>query len=123
MLFRSQVRILELEAQVAGLSAISAYSIWYDQYYGIGNYVFADVATFNWKLGTLIDATNNTNAITYWYYYLAADTALNDLTAESPEDYSTWTDEQNKKWSEARTARYNALGTVGTTLFNAIAGY
>jgi len=119
----SQVRILELEAQVAGLSAISAYGIWYDQYYEVYNYQFEDVATFNWKLGTLIDATNDANALAYWYYYLEVDTALNDILAELPEDYNTWTEEQTNQWSEASTARYNAFGEVGTALFYAIAGY
>lgn len=119
----SQVRILELEAQVAELSAISAYAIWYDQYYEVYNYAFADVATFNWKLGTLVDATNNTSALTAWYSYLEVDTALNDIVAELPEDYDTWTEEQYNQWLDASTARYDALGEVGTALFNAIAGY
>jgi len=119
----SQVRILELKAQVAGLSAISAYIIWYDQYYLIGNYAFADVATFNAKLGSLVYATNHAGSITAWYSYLAADTALTDLVASLPKDYTTWTADQTNQWTKASAARYTALGAVGTALFTAIVSY
>ncbi|MAF85253.1 MAG: hypothetical protein CL875_02005 [Dehalococcoidales bacterium] len=119
----SQIRILELETQVADLSVISAYNIWYDQYYGIYNYTFEDTTTFNWKLGTLIYATNNDTVIGYWNYYYAADSALNEVLAELPEDYGTWTEDQINQWSEANTARSEALGYVGTYLFYAIVGY
>lgn len=105
---------------MASLSAISAYNIWYDQYYSIGNYVFADVEAFNAKLGALVNATGDTASRAAWDEYTAADTALTSLVAELPEDTLTWDQEQYNKWLEASTTRYNALGAVGTALFNAI---
>ncbi|GAI93905.1 unnamed protein product, partial [marine sediment metagenome] len=102
------------------LSAISAYNIWYDQYYSIGNYLFADVAAFNTKLGALVNSTGDTASKAAWDEYAAGDTALTSLVAGLPEDTLTWTTEQYNKWVEASTARYNALGAVGTALFNAI---
>jgi len=59
-----------LTPQVAGLSAMAAYSIWYDQYYKIYNYQFADTATFQKEFGALITATNNAAAKTAWDAYL-----------------------------------------------------
>ena len=119
----SQIRILELERQVASLSVISAYNIWYDQYYAVGNYVFADAASFRANFGTLIEATGDSASETAWNTYLAAENALIALLEELPEDYETWTEEQNNKWSEATTVSYNAFGEVGTALFNAIVQY
>lgn len=110
----------EIEAQVASLSAISAYNIWYDQYYSIGNYLFADVAAFNTKLGALVNSTGDTASKAAWDDYIAGDTALTSLLAELPEDSLAWTAEQYNKWLEASTVRYNALGAAGTALFNAI---
>ena len=123
----AQDRIIALEVRVGELSAIAAYTIWYDQYHNIGTaaqaYAFTDVATFNYKLGTLVNATGDADLLAAWYSYLAADTALNDLVAELPEDYETWTTEQYNQWFEADTSRTNALGQVGTALFNTIAAY
>jgi len=117
----AQNQITALEVQVASLSAISAYNIWYDQYYSIGNYLFADVAAFNTKLGALVNSTGDTASKAAWDEYTAGDTALTSLVAELPEDTLTWTTEQYNKWLvEVSTARYNALGAVGTALFNAI---
>ena len=119
----SQIRILELEEQVASLSAISAYNIWYDQYYAVGSYVFADAASFRTNFGTLIEATGDSASETAWNTYLAAENALIALLAELPADYETWTEEQSNKWSEATTVSYDAFGEVGTALFNAIVQY
>lgn len=116
----AQNRIEELEVQVASLSAISAYNVWYDQYYAVGAYVFADVAAFNDKLGAMVVATGDSASTTAWNTYLAADTALNSVVEALPEDYTTWNEEQNNRWLEATTARTNALGEVGTALFGAI---
>ena len=119
----AQDRIIALEVRVAELSAIAAYTIWYDQYYEVYNYVFDDVPTFNYKLGTLIHAANDADLLAAWYSYLAADTALNDLVAELPEAYVSWTTEQYNQWLEVNTYRTGALGYVGTALFNTIAAY
>lgn len=119
-LIAAQNRIEELEVQVASLSAISAYDIWYDQYYEVYDYVFADVATFNAKLGAVVVATGDSASITAWSTYLTADAALTDVVAGLPEDAETWTEEQNNQWLEATTARTNALGEVGTALFSVI---
>jgi len=119
----SQIRILELERQVAYLSAISAYTIWYDQYYAVGNYEFADAASFKANFGALIEATGNSASAIAWYTYLAAENALIALLEELPEDTTTWTEEDYNKWSEATTASYDAFGEVGTALLNAIVQY
>jgi hypothetical protein len=120
----TNTNLATVQSQVKVLSAQSAYGIWWDQYYNIGTayrvYVFADVATFNKKLGALIEATGDSATQTAWKAYLAADTALNDIVKSYPTDYTKWTTDQTKKWTDASTARYTALGKVGTTLFNAV---
>jgi len=115
-----QNHITDLEASVADLSAISAYNVWYDQYYEVGTYVFADTSAFNTKLGALIEATGDSASRTSWNAYLAADTGLTERVEALPADYDTWTEEQTSQWTEATTARTTALGEVGTALFNAI---
>ena len=119
----SQIRILELLRRVASLSVISAYNIWYDQYYAVGSYVFADAASFRANFGALIEATGDSASETAWDNYLAAENALIALLEVLPEDSTTWTEEQNNQWSEATTVSYNAFGEVGTALFNAIVQY
>jgi len=123
----AQTQIKSLETQVADLSAISAYNIWYDQYYLYGTetqyYAFPDTASFNKRLGDLVYATGDSASKTAWDAYLVADTALSDVLAQLPEDYTTWTEEQTNQWSGVNTARYDALGAVGTALFNVITGY
>ena len=116
----AQSQIADLEASVADLSAISAYNVWYDQYYAIGNYVFADTSAFNAKLGALIEATGDSASKTAWDAYLTADTGLTERIRALPEDYTTWSEAQTSQWTETSTARATALGEVGTTLFNAI---
>ncbi len=115
-----QDKIKSMESQVASLSAISAYGIWYDQFYLVGNYEFADTPSFNQKLETLVKATNNSDVLTAWNSYIAGDKALSELLKSLPEDANTWNKEQYDEWLKASTDRYNALGEVGTALFNAI---
>lgn len=116
----AQNQIEALEAQVASLAAISAYYGWYDVYLEEPTFVFADTATFNAKLGALVQATRHSASIAAWDAYLAADTALSDVLAALPEDYETWTEEQTAQWTEADTARTEAYGEVGTALYSAI---
>jgi hypothetical protein len=122
----SQYSTLLLQYQMANISLITAYDIWYDQYvlYGTDNqmYSFTDGVAFNTRLGDLITAANNSDVQAAWDAYIVADTALADVLAELPEDYNTWTAAQTDRWSAASTARTNALGNVGTALFNAISG-
>jgi len=116
----AQSEIEALKTQVAILSAISAYDIWYDQYYAVGAYEFADSASFIKKFGTLIEAIGDSACETAWNNYVAADKNLSDVVKGLPEDSSTWTEEQNEQWLEAATIVYNALGEVGAALFDAI---
>ncbi len=116
----AQSEIEALKIQVAILSAISAYDIWYDQYYAVGAYEFADSASFIKKFGTLIEAIGDSACETAWNNYVAADKNLSDVVKGLPEDSSTWTEEQNEQWLEAATIVYNALGEVGAALFDAI---
>jgi len=115
-----QNHITDLEASIADLCAISAYNVWYDQYYAIGNYVFADTPAFNAKLGALTEATGDSASKTAWDAYLTADTGLTERIRALPEDYTTWSEAQTSQWTEATTARATALGEVGTALFNTI---
>ena len=113
-------KIESLEQQVALLSTISAYNIWYDQYYARGTYTFADVKSFNEKLGTLISANSEGAALETWEKYLIADKSLSDLIATLPEDTSTWDKDQYDSWYKASSDRYAGLGDVGTALFKSI---
>lgn len=125
----NQVNALEnkinaLENKVKALSAQSAYVIWWDQYNNFGTvyqaYSFGDTATFNKKLGNLIEGTGDSALQSDWKDYLNADGALNDLIKSWPTDYMTWTVDQTKKWTAANNARVTALGKIGTALFNTI---
>jgi hypothetical protein len=110
--------------QIKALSAMSAYAIWWDQYYSIGTvyqiYAFADTASFNKKLGALIGLTGDSATQAAWKDYLTADSALSDLVKSYPSDYTKWTADQTSKWTTARDARLAALGKVGTDLFSII---
>lgn len=114
-------KIESLEKQVVLLSTISAYNVWYDQYYARGTYLFASVNSFNEKLGSLIGANGKGPSGESWEKYLVADKTLSDLIATLPEDTQTWSADQYDSWYKASSARYTALGAVGTALFSSIA--
>ncbi len=116
----AQNRIESLEAQVATLATISAYNVWYDQYYAKGAYRFADADSFHEKLGSLVKATGNETSKTSWSSYITSDKTLSDIVTELPEDTSTWTQEQYAQWYEAGANRYKSLGEVGAALFSSI---
>ncbi len=113
-------KIESLENQISILSTINAYNIWVDQYYARGTYRFADVASFNNKLGSLIQSNSTCPALESWEKYLAEDKAVGDIIQTLPEDTSTWNKEQYDTWYKASSVRYAVLGEVGTALFNSI---
>ena len=117
----AQEKVESLEVQVATLATLSAYNVWHDQFYAKGAYSFADIKSFNEKLGSLIQATGDNASETSWNAYITADKSLSDVIVALPEDTSTWTQEQYGQWYEAGTNRYTTLGGVGTALFNCIA--
>ena len=114
-----QAKVDELTVSTARVSAISAYDIWYSQYYGLGTYAYESVKEFNVQLGKLIHAVGDADTISVWNNYLTEDFAYHTLIEELPEDNSTWTSIQYDNWISAGTARANALGQVGGYLFTA----
>jgi len=121
-LAEAQNRIETLESEIAILSSISAYNIWYDQYYTVGYYEFKDVISFNEKFGAIIEATDDSNSIVAWKAYLVANEELNTLAKTLAEDYSLWSMDEYRLWYEVATGRprLDALGNVGTALHDAI---
>ena len=115
-----ELKLTDSESQVASLSTMSAYQLWFDQYYSLGTYTFPDVKSFNSSCGLLIKEVNNGNTVTSWNLYIQADKAYYDLLDSLPEDTATWTLEQYNQWLELNEARSDALGQVGATLFSAI---
>jgi outer membrane murein-binding lipoprotein Lpp len=115
----AQTTITGLGPQVAGLSEISAYNIWYDQYYGVDNYLFKDAATFQKELGALITATGDAATQAAWTKYLATRKSLDDIVTSLPADSTTWTNDQHSQWLNAYNASWADFGDVGTALYNA----
>lgn len=113
-------RIAGSESQVAVLSSMSAYQLWFDQYYSLGTFSFSDVNSFNKSCGRLISEVNDADTVAAWNLYIQADKAYYDLLATLPEDTSTWTGTQYDQWTDSNTERSEALGQVGTTLLSAI---
>ncbi len=99
------------------LSAIVAYSLWYDYYYEIGTYDFGDVDTFNSQLGSLIAAIDDTNARSAFDVYHATHYDYITLVDSLPED-NIWTQSQYESWLDAGKSRKEALGQVGGHLLN-----
>lgn len=112
--------IADSELQVTTLSTISAYQLWFDQYYSLGTYSFPDVKTFNRSCGQLISEVNDADAVAAWNIYIQADKAYYDSLEILPKDTSTWTTTEYDRWVGLNEARSDALGQVGVTLFNAI---
>ncbi len=94
------------------LSAIAAYSIWYDYYYGTGTYSFDNVTAFNSQLGSIIAATGDTNSRAAFEVYYAIHYDYNTLVASLPED-NIWTQSQFESWRDADESLYEAVGQVG----------
>ncbi len=99
------------------LSVITAYSFWYDHYYGTGIYGFDNVTAFNSQLGSLIAAIGDTNARSSFDVYHATDYDYITLVASLPED-NVWTLSQYESWVAAGEFRKEALGQVGAHLLN-----
>jgi len=114
-----QAKVDELAVSTSRLSAISAYDIWYAQYYGLGTYTYETIEEFNVQLGKLINAIGDSDTITVWNSYLAEDFTYRTLVEDLPEDNSTWTSDQYNSWLSAGTNRATALGQVGGYLFTA----
>lgn len=113
-------QLTDSQSQVASLSAMSAYQLWFDQYYSLGTYSFPDVKSFNKSCGLLIKKTDNGNTITSWNQYIQADKTYYDLLNTLPKDTSEWTMDQYEQWVELNEKRSESLGQVGATLFSAI---
>ncbi len=99
------------------LSAISAYFLWYDYYYGTGAYSFDNVTAFNSQLGSLIAATGDTNSRGAFDVYHATHFDYSTIVDSLPED-NIWTQSQYESWLDAGKARKEALGQVGGHLFS-----
>lgn len=99
------------------LSAIAAYSLWYDYYYGTGAYSFDNVTAFNSQLGSLIAAIDDTNSRSAFDVYYATHYDYTILVDALPED-NIWTLSQYESWSDAGKSRKEALGQVGVHLLN-----
>lgn len=99
------------------LSAITAYSLWYDYYYGAGAYDFSDVDTFNSQLGSLITAIDDANSRAALDVYYKTHYDYNTLVDSLPED-NIWTLSQYESWSDAGKSRKEALEQVGVHLLN-----
>jgi hypothetical protein len=112
--------IAALETQVSVLSTISAYQIWYDQYYQIGAYEFADSESFIEKFGALIDAIGDAEAEEAWSKYIKTEGDLRDVVAELPANSDDWTSQQNAQWASAAAETYESLGELGDVLFDTI---
>ena len=115
-----EIKLAEEESQVASLNTMSAYQLWFDQYYSLGTYSFPDVKSFNKSCGLLIKEVNNRDTVSSWNLYIQADKAYYDLLESLSEDTDTWTMAQYNQWLESNEARSDALGQVGATLFSAI---
>ncbi len=99
------------------LTAISAYGVWFDNYYGSGIYNFAD---FNAQLGALVVATGDANSIAAFNVYYEADQAYEQTLTSLPQDNSAWTMEQYETWRDSGKTRTDALGQIGGHLFNVL---
>ena len=99
------------------LSAIAAYFLWYDYYYGSGAYSFDDVTAFNSQLGSLITVIDDTNSKSAFDVYHATHYDYSTLVASLPED-NIWTQSQYESWRDAGESRKEALGQVGAHLLN-----
>ena len=101
------------------LSAIAAYSLWYDHYYGTGAYSYDNVTAFNSQLGSLIAAINDTNSRSAFDVYHGTDYDYRTLVASLPDD-NIWTQSQYESWLDAGKSREEALGQVGGHLLNKV---
>jgi vacuolar-type H+-ATPase subunit I/STV1 len=99
------------------LSAIVAYFLWYDYYYGTGAYSFDDVTAFNSQLDSLIAAIDDTNSRAAFDVYDATHYDYTTLVDSLPED-NIWTLSQYESWSDAGKSRKEALEQVGVHLLN-----
>lgn len=113
----SDKRVAAVERRVV---AFSAYHIWFDQFTGLGNYQFADSATFIAEFGGAVEFIADSDLQTAWNSYLAVEKPLRDYVAGLPADQSTWTDQQTSRFTELAVAAYNALRPVGQALLSAI---
>ncbi len=99
------------------LSAITAYLLWYDYYYGTGAYNFDDVAAFNSQLVSLIAAIDDTNSQAAFDVYYTTHYDYTTLVDSLPKD-NIWTLSQYESWSDAGKSRKEALEQVGVHLLN-----
>jgi hypothetical protein len=99
------------------LSAIAAYFLWYDYYYGTGAYSFDNATAFNSQLGSLIAAIDDTNSQAAFDVYYATHYDYTTLVDSLPKD-NIWTLSQYESWSDAGKSRKEALEQVGVHLLN-----
>jgi hypothetical protein len=113
----AQNRIAALETRAV---TFSAYHIWYDQFYGLGNHEFADSDTFIAEFGGVVEFIGDSDLQTAWSNYLSPEKPLTDYLAGLPVDQTTWTDEQTSQFNDLETVAYNALSPIGQALLSAI---
>jgi hypothetical protein len=124
-LAKLQDQFKTLQGQTSMLSAIAAYTLWYDQYYtywysGYTNYQFADATSFQNNFGNLIKGTSNAATLKAWEDYLTSYQSYDAVLKSLPKDNKTWDKGQTDKWTQAYNATYAALGKVGTPLYEVI---
>ncbi len=93
-------------------SAITAYLLWFDEYYG-KDILNSATPLFNARMYNFIAATGDANSIAAFNVYLEKDTAYQAVLAALPQDSSAWTKAQYDSWVAAGEARTTALGQVG----------
>ncbi len=113
----ANTRVKDLSKLNEELSAIAAYSLWYDYYYGTGAYGSDNVTEFNSQLGGLIASINDANSRSAFDLYHATHYDYSTLVDSLPGD-NIWTLSQYENWRAAGEFRKEALGQVGVHLQN-----
>ncbi len=121
----AQGQIQSLQRNVSKLSAISAYTLWYDQYYTYWNYgstiyQFADRKAFTNNFGTLIEGINDSTVKQTWKDYQAVYDKFDALLKSLPADDKTWDKDQIAQYWKVYYEMRVALGTLGTPIYNII---
>ncbi|MFC1914675.1 hypothetical protein ACFLWK_00240 [Chloroflexota bacterium] len=101
------------------LSAIVAYSLWFDYYYETGAYNFDTLTEFDTQLEGLISATGDTNCQEAFQAYSEAQTSFFTLEDSLPED-GIWTESQFDSWLAAGMSLDDALAQLGEQLADKI---
>jgi septal ring factor EnvC (AmiA/AmiB activator) len=93
-------------------SAVNAYLIWYDEYYG-KKILNATTPLFNARMSNFVAASGDANSLAAFNAYLEKDTVYQQILAALPQDNSAWTKAQYDSWVAAGKERADKLGQVG----------